>query len=194
MDGMRKCVAEEFASVHVFHLRGNQRTQGEQSRREGGKIFGSGSRAPIAISVFVKKSPKAKVQGRILFHDIGDYLDRSQKLDIIERFRSVRGIEKSGEWTRITPDEHGDWLDQRDASFNAYPVIGDKKHSSRKGFFRNYSLGVVTARDAWCINPSRKALAGECRIDHRVLHRRTGALGSREACLGNDGNHPSESQ
>ena len=26
MDGMRKCIAGEFASVHVFHLRGNQRT------------------------------------------------------------------------------------------------------------------------------------------------------------------------
>ena len=158
MDGMRKCVAEDFASVHVFHLRGNQRTQGEQSRREGGKIFGSGSRAPIAISVFVK-NPKVKVQGRILFHDIGDYLDRKQKLAIIERFGSVRGIESSGEWARITPDEHGDWLDQRDSSFNAYPVMGDKKHSSSIGLFRNYSLGVVTNRDPWCINPSRKSLA-----------------------------------
>ena len=157
MDGMRKCVAEEFASVHVFHLRGNQRTQGDLSRREGGKIFGSGSRAPIAVTVFVK-NPDAPEQGRILFHDIGDYLDRRQKLDNIKRFGSIRGIEEAGRWSRITPDEHGDWLDQRDASFGADPVIGDKKCSSGEVLFRSYSLGVGTNRDAWCINPSRGAL------------------------------------
>ncbi|WP_419185035.1 Eco57I restriction-modification methylase domain-containing protein [Stutzerimonas stutzeri] len=45
-DGLRKCLAEEFSSLYVFHLRGNQRTSGETSRKEGGKIFGSGSRSP----------------------------------------------------------------------------------------------------------------------------------------------------
>ena len=39
-DGLRQCLVEEFASIHVFHLRGNQRTSGDRSRREGGKIFG----------------------------------------------------------------------------------------------------------------------------------------------------------
>ncbi|MDA3889234.1 MAG: DEAD/DEAH box helicase family protein, partial [Allgaiera sp.] len=47
-DGLRKCLVEEFSDLYIFHLRGNQRTSGELSRREGGKIFGSGSRAPIA--------------------------------------------------------------------------------------------------------------------------------------------------
>ena len=73
MDGMRKCLAEEFSSLYVFHLRGNQRTQGERSRQEGGKVFGSGSRAPVAITIFVK-NPEATEHGRILFRDIGDYL------------------------------------------------------------------------------------------------------------------------
>ncbi|MBQ9000457.1 MAG: DEAD/DEAH box helicase family protein, partial [Eggerthellaceae bacterium] len=52
--GMRKCLRDEFNSIYVFDLRGNQRTQGEQSRKEGGKIFGSGSRAPIAITTLIK--------------------------------------------------------------------------------------------------------------------------------------------
>ena len=112
----------------------------------------------IAISVFVK-NPDAKEHVRILFHDIGDYLDRKSKLEIIKRFGSVRGIETAGLCTGITPDEHGDWLDQRDASFNAYSVLGDKGHASGNSLFRNYSLGVVTNRDAWCINPSRNTLA-----------------------------------
>src|SRR5690606_16720712 len=50
MDGFRKSLETEFSSIWVFNLRGNQRTSGELSRKEGGKIFGSGSRTPIAIS------------------------------------------------------------------------------------------------------------------------------------------------
>jgi len=52
-DGLRKCLADEFSSIYVFHLRGNQRTSGELSRKEAGKIFGSGSRSPIAITLFL---------------------------------------------------------------------------------------------------------------------------------------------
>ncbi|MDD9733802.1 DEAD/DEAH box helicase family protein, partial [Mameliella sp. AT18] len=88
-DGMRACLAEEFTDLYVFHLRGNQRTSGERSRKEGGKVFGSGSRSPIGINIFVK-NPYAKEQGRIFFHDIGDYLDQKQKLAIIRDFGAVK--------------------------------------------------------------------------------------------------------
>ena len=54
--GIRACLAEEFSSIYVLHLRGNQRTQGELSRREGGKVFGSGSRAPVAITISGEES------------------------------------------------------------------------------------------------------------------------------------------
>ena len=33
-DGLRKCLADEFSSIYVFPLRGNQRTSGELSRKE----------------------------------------------------------------------------------------------------------------------------------------------------------------
>ncbi|MBL7808446.1 MAG: DEAD/DEAH box helicase [Saprospiraceae bacterium] len=54
-EGFRKCLEKEFSAIYVFNLRGNQRTSGELSRKEGGKIFGSGSRTPIAITFLVKK-------------------------------------------------------------------------------------------------------------------------------------------
>lgn len=57
-DGMRRCLEEEFTSIYVLNLRGNQRTSGELSRKEGGKIFGSGSRTPIAITFLVKNPAK----------------------------------------------------------------------------------------------------------------------------------------
>lgn len=57
-DGFRHCLEKEFSTIYVFNLRGNQRTSGELSRKEGGKIFGSGSRTPIAITLLVKKGKK----------------------------------------------------------------------------------------------------------------------------------------
>ena len=160
-DGLRKCLAEEFASIHVFHLRGDIRKNMLSGGRagEGENVFGRGSMTGVAITVFVK-NPIAAEQGRILFHDIGDNLDREQKLDIVERFGSVRGIWEAREWSRIIPDDHSDWLEQRDQSFEAYPKIGDKKDKTGNVLFQNYSLGVITKRDPWCVNPSPAELYG----------------------------------
>ena len=162
MDGFRKCLVDEFASIYVFHLRGNQRTSGELSRREGGKIFGSGSRAPIAITVLVKNSG-SKEQGKVFLYDIGDYLSREKKLEKIRSLGSINGVEKQAEWTEILPDEHGDWLNQRDSSFEAYPKMGDKSGKTREVLFEDYSLGVATNRDAWCVNPSQEILSQNIR-------------------------------
>ncbi|MEF2144885.1 MAG: type ISP restriction/modification enzyme, partial [Desulfovibrionaceae bacterium] len=156
-DGMRRCLAEEFSSIYVFHLRGNQRTSGELSRREGGKIFGSGSRAPIAISLLVK-NPAAKRSGQISFYDIGDYLTREEKLEKVHKLSSVAGIAEQEGWKTINPDERGDWLSLRDASFDNYIALGDKKGNQTK-LFKNYSCGVQTSRDVWCFNSSKNTVA-----------------------------------
>ncbi|UNF29576.1 DEAD/DEAH box helicase family protein [Bartonella krasnovii] len=161
MDGLRKCLVEEFSSLYIFHLRGNARTSGEQRKKESGGIFGEGSRAPIAISILVK-NPNAQQHGKIYFRDIGDYLNREEKLTIIEKFRSIDGITRSKKgWQIITPDKHGDWINQRDDNFNAFLAIGDKgdKKGHGKKLFENFSCGVVTSRDAWVYHSSGKALA-----------------------------------
>jgi predicted helicase len=157
-DGLRKCLADEFSSLYIFHLRGNQRTSGELSRKEGGKIFGSGSRAPIAISLLVKNS-KSTQCGKIYFHDIGDYLSTEEKLEKIALFSSINGIEDIGGWKAISPNEHGDWLGQRDDTFSSFIGIGDKKDKLAVSLFDNYSNGVVTSRDAWCYSHSKKGIA-----------------------------------
>ncbi|MEP3034589.1 MAG: type ISP restriction/modification enzyme [Pseudoruegeria sp.] len=157
-DGLRKCLTEEFSDLYVFHLRGNQRTSGELSRKEGGKIFGSGSRAPIAISVFVK-NPDAAEHGRIHFHDIGDYLDQKQKLAIVRDFQSVDGIARANGWKAITPDENNDWLDQVDRSFNKFIEIGSKAKDAEQTVFATYSLGVASGRDAWVYNSAQSKVA-----------------------------------
>ncbi len=155
-DGLRRCLFEEFTAVYIFHLRGNARTQGERRRAEGGNVFDLGSRAPIAISILVK-NPHGDRTGAINFFDIGDYLSIDQKLRKIEELGSIAGITRDAEWTQIVPDEHADWLKQRDGSFSEFIAIGDKKGSEAK-LFHNFSAGLTTARDAWCFNPSKTKL------------------------------------
>ncbi|HQP38590.1 MAG TPA: N-6 DNA methylase, partial [Polyangiaceae bacterium] len=158
-NGLRKCLAEEFSSLYVFHLRGNQRTSGELSRREGGKVFGSGSRAPVAISLLVK-NPRAGGRGQIYFRDIGDYLTREEKLAAVAGFGSIAGIGDSNGWTRIAPDAHGDWVKQRDEGFSRYLPFGIKeRNDGSPRLFANFSLGVVTNRDAWTWSASKRAVA-----------------------------------
>lgn len=157
-DGLRKCLVDEYSSIYVFHLRGNQRTQGEQSRKEGGKIFGSGSRAPIAITLLIK-NPDAKESGKIYFHDIGDYLTQKEKLERIKFFSSTKGITENELWQSITPDHHGDWLSQRDDKFYDFIKIGNKKEKLESTIFDNYAMGVGTSRDAWCLNFSSKTVS-----------------------------------
>jgi len=154
-DGLRKCLAEEFSSVYIFHLRGNQRTSGEMSRKEGGKVFGGGSRAPIAISLLVK-NPTAVERGRIFFHDIGDYLTREAKLERIRTFGSIGGMSAAGAWKAIRPNELGEWLNQRDQSFADYMPIGGR--GVDRAVFCLYSNGVKSQRDAWCVNASKSAV------------------------------------
>lgn len=156
-DGLRKCLAEEFSSLHIFHLRGNQRTSGERSRKEGGKIFGQGSRTPVAIAILVK-NPTSSVRGAIRLRDIGDYLTREQKLAAIAHFGSIGGIAAAEGWTTIVPDEYGDWLNQRDVSFDTFVAIADKDGKETTKLFDLYSLGVATNRDAWAVNSSRSTL------------------------------------
>ena len=157
--GIRACLAEEFSSVHVLHLRGNQRTQGERSRREGGKVFGSGSRAPVAITIFVK-NPNATHDGcKIQYRDIGDYLTREQKLEALTEAVSIKGII---DWQAITPNKHHDWVDQRSDAFAEFYPLGTKEAKAGKAddaIFKLYSNGYKTGKDAYIYNFSREVCA-----------------------------------
>ncbi|WP_438752896.1 DEAD/DEAH box helicase [Pararhizobium sp. O133] len=156
-DGLRKCLAEEFATMHVFHLRGNANTLGERRRKEKDNVFGQGTRTPVAITVMVK-NPNADTYGKIFFHDVGDYLTQKEKLASVSQLGSIAGIGSATGWRTILPDDHGDWLTQRDSSFEAFIAIGDKRGSERK-LFETFSLGIGTNRDAWAYNASSAELA-----------------------------------
>ncbi len=160
-DGLRKTLAGDFSSLYIFHLRGDVRKDmlAKGAFGEGDNIFGGKNMTGNAISVLVR-DPKAKEFGKIHFHDIGDNLTTEQKQETINNFKSIGGIENSGNgWQIIQPNEKHDWINQGDPSFEKYITIGTKKNKKAATIFENYSLGIVTNRDAWCYNSSSKALA-----------------------------------
>lgn len=158
MDGMRKCLVEEFSSVYVFNLRGNARTSGELRRKERDNVFGMGTRTPVAITVLVKNPKQKKNVADIYYHDIGDYLTREEKLSIIKTFGSC--MNSKFPVTVLRPNEYGDWLNQRSNAFENMVIIGDKKDKTNHNtaFCDYYSNGLKTQRDIWCYNFSKEVL------------------------------------
>jgi len=156
-DGFRKTLEKEFSKIYVFNLRGNQRTSGELSRREGGKIFGSGSRTPIAITVLVKNKTQQPAKAKIHYFDIGDYFSREEKLSIVKKNHSLANMQ----WQPLAPNKHGDWLNQRNDVFaSLIPLEPTKKFDLKtKSFFNLIAIGIATNRDAWVLNFSNQELS-----------------------------------
>ncbi|MGJ4094868.1 DEAD/DEAH box helicase [Corynebacterium macclintockiae] len=140
-DGVRLSMAEDFTDLYVFNLRGNQRTAGEQSRREGGKVFGAGSRNTVAITIGIKDPTKSGFA--LHYRDIGDYLTAEEKLKIVDS-----STVESTDWETITPNSHGDWVNQRSEEFATWPVLGEKKGNSAR-IFKTLTRGLETGRDTW---------------------------------------------
>ncbi|EMF0071036.1 DEAD/DEAH box helicase, partial [Enterococcus hirae] len=151
-DGLRKSLFEEFNHLYIFNLRGDARTSGEQRRKEAGNVFGSGSRTPISISILVKDGSNSH---EIHYHDIGDYLNREKKLDILKSTQSINGIE----WNKIEPDKNNDWINQRDKNYENYRALADEENS----YFGIKDIGIVTNRDAWVSNFSKIDVAKNVR-------------------------------
>ncbi len=157
-DGFRKSLKNEFDKIYVLHLRGNQRTSGEKSRKEGGKIFGSGSRAPISIVFLVKNKNKKQRDAKIFYYDIGDYLSRKEKLNKIASFQNLYTLKKLNKLVLIEPDYKENWINKGDKTFDEFIKLGDKKNKNDLVIFNEYTGGLKTSRDSWNYNFSLNKL------------------------------------
>ena len=167
MCGFRAALQEEFDSVYVFNLRGNCRTSGELARKEGGNVFISGTRTPIAITLLVRNGQKSKGCARIFYKEIGDYLSGLKKLEFVKDMRSM--LDPKMSLVEITPNDKNDWINQRDGLFDTLIPIGDRNDKKNQtAFLPNYSCGLKTQRDAWCYNFSQEELSKvmKASIDH----------------------------
>ncbi|MFP6251500.1 type ISP restriction/modification enzyme [Helicobacter pylori] len=151
-DGFRKCVVQEFSHLYVLNLRGNARTSGETFKKEGGKIFDSGSRATIAIIFFVKDN---SVQNNTIFYyEVEDYLKREAKLNLLAGFENLDSVP----FEEIVPNDKGDWINQRNDDFEKLIPLKRDKTLQNPSVFDINSNGVATNRDPWVYNFSPNAL------------------------------------
>lgn len=153
--GFRRELLKEFNHVYVFNLRGNQRTQGELSKKEGGKVFGSGSRNTICIITLVKHKGQP-FDGFVHYKDIGDYLSREEKLKILKESESISNLE----WENIYPDKRNDWINQTNEEFKKLlPLVKSEKNNTSFSLYDgNVSIGVMAARDDWVIGFNSKII------------------------------------
>ncbi|MFR8481322.1 MAG: DEAD/DEAH box helicase [Varibaculum timonense] len=176
-DGVRLSWAEEFCDIYIYNLRGNARTQGERRRQEAGNVFGEGSRTGVAITLLVKKKDALSRPCRIHYAEVDDYLARQEKLDLLTREASIAETE----FELVSPNVHGDWINQRDERYLDLQEIGDRRtkgNANTPAIFQQYSGGLKTNRDAWCYNFSRQAVESNMQrmIDNyndEVAHRHT---------------------
>ena len=163
--GVRACLAEEFTSIYVLNLRGNAANIRESGPdgKEGDNIFGQGSRAPVAITLLVRCPKATGGRCRILYRDIGDYLTREEKLNILHEAGSIAGVR---DWREITPNRHHDWIDQRDETFQRLFPVGSKEAKAGRSddaIFKMFSNGYKSGRDAYVYNFAQGACVANAR-------------------------------
>lgn len=145
-DGVRLSFVDDFTDIYVFNLRGNIRDRGEQGKREGGNVFNA--QVGVCVTIAIKDTSQSGCQ--IHYCEVDDYASREEKLQQVSH-SALDTIE----WTQITANEYGDWLNHRSPEFGMWPVIGDKGRAekTRKVFYK-YGAGLQTNRDAWVYNSS----------------------------------------
>ena len=154
-DGFRKSLVDECTDIYVINLRGDARTNGELRRKEGGNVFESGSRTPIAITLLVKNSKKAS-SGVVHYISMNDYMTREDKL----AFLNVESDLSNLDWKVIKPNEEGDWINQRTEAFAKFIPLSAKTDGEKTDnyIFNFTSGGLATNRDNWVYNFSKSVL------------------------------------
>ena len=147
-DGFRKVVADEFNELWVIDLKGNARTSGERRRQEGGNVFDDKIRVGVGVYFLVRQ--KGKAGFRVFYNAVDDYARSHEKVGYI-RDKALA----SYDFSEITPDVDGQWLNQSNTNFASLIPLADRQTKLAKttgdeqAVFRLYSMGVITARDEW---------------------------------------------
>ena len=157
--GLRKTLTEDFSHCYVLNLKGNSRSSGDTAKREGGNVFNV--RVGVAIILALKDSAHSG-DCALYYRDIGDYLNREEKLEILES-SNIDTLE----WSELQPNERGEWINHSSDQFQVFPILGSKEKGSISNdspIFRTYSSGLKTGRDSWCYNFSQKQLSRSVQV------------------------------
>ena len=148
--GVRRSLQKEFSSIYVINLKGGVRGKsGEAAKREGQNIFDI--QTGVAVTILVKNPHKNDCI--IKYYEIDDYLKRQDKLQFLNKHKSIDSIE----WQVITPNSKFDWINQRGYLFDTFiPLEPNKKFNiNSQSIFNLNSRGFETGRDCWVYNSSQ---------------------------------------
>ena len=161
-DGMRKHLSEEFNTLYILDLGGNVR----KGQPGDANVFGI--QVGVSVNIFVKNSRKpssgvvtAEGASRILYNDEAAARNKARTFAFLDENQHIGNIE----WQMLTPDKRHTWLTaDLHTDFDTFIPMGSKVAKSARSdvkdaIFKTYSVGVLTARDAWAYNFNRDALA-----------------------------------
>jgi len=156
-DGFRKTLEKEFTSIYIFNLRGSIRGRsGISAKKEGQNVFDI--MTGVAITLLVKNPAVQTEKATIYYQDIGDFLNRKEKISILNDFKSFGSDTMI--LNNIEPNKEGDWINLRNAAFDDFiPLAPEKKFDKKTlSIFNTYAIGVATNRDAWVYNFSKNEI------------------------------------
>ena len=153
--GMRAALRDEFTGLYVVNLRGDAYKGGEEFKREGEKIFGSGSRNGVQITVLVRNPTLAAGNPAVLrYAEVPESLTRDQKFEWLETLGDVA----SDELTEVPVNERHDWVNIGDGSFDELLPVCDIDKKATRIAVRDHALGVATNCDTYVYSFSRDDL------------------------------------
>ncbi len=153
-DGMRQCLAEEFDRLHIVDLGGNIR----KGQKGDSNVFGI--QVGVSINFFVKTKQQRAGIARIRYTDEAAALSKARTFQFLAAHEHIGNVT----WRELQPNARQLWLTEGlEPDFDTFLPMGTKKAKAAKGavegtLFKTYSLGVVTARDAWAYNFKPAAL------------------------------------
>lgn len=142
-DGFRKVVGQDFAEIRVVDLGGDVRANPKLSGTTH-NVFGI--QTGVAISFLVKK--RGSKGARIFYTRRPEMETAEEKLSFLAR-NPLRGLAME----EVTPDKESNWLNLTNNDFDSLlPLASKGAKAGKRGehvVFKQFSLGVVTARDEW---------------------------------------------
>ena len=152
-DGMRQCLTEEFDTLYLLNLGGNIR----KGQPGDSNVFG----IQVGVSInFLVKTKKHTGASQILYNDETAEVPKERTFQFLGDCAHVGNVT----WREITPTVRQIWLTEGlAADFDTFLPMGTKTAKAAKGtaegtIFNTFSLGVITARDAWAYHFKEAAL------------------------------------
>ena len=160
-DGMRKHLAQDFDAIYILDLGGNVRQNPKLSGTTH-NVFGI--QVGVSINLFIKRSTAetSLKPAEIFYACIDEFWRKEKKYNYLDSKQHYQNIE----WQQITPDNRDTWLTEGlHVEFDTFIPMGSKAAKANntdkvETLFKTYSVGVVTARDAWVYNFTRNVLTG----------------------------------